>query len=194
MINFNGLGVIAAGNEIFTTLTVDGFQFASGRVSSGHFHLIISPAQFGGPDNGTVYLASEITFVTITKVGGGTFSLDGFDAARMNLNPTAEVITVSNSSGILGTYAVPANDGIGPGADFKSFQVSFTDQTSITFSGVTSTGEFGSWAIDNIVVDQAPVAATSEPASLTLLGIGGAFGLLGYRLRRRKAEATPTAA
>jgi hypothetical protein len=40
----------------------------------------------------------------------------------------------------------------------------------------------------------ASLSATPEPASMTLLGIGGAFGLLGYRLRHRKAEATPTAA
>jgi hypothetical protein len=29
---------------------------------------------------------------------------------------------------------------------------------------------------------------------MTLLGIGSAFSLLGYRLRRRKPDATPTAA
>ena len=38
------------------------------------------------------------------------------------------------------------------------------------------------------------VSATPEPASMTLLGIGSAFCLLGYRLWRRKTEEPTTAA
>jgi hypothetical protein len=65
--------------------------------------------------------------------------------------------------------------------------------SSDAFNRVTISGA-GGYLLDNITLEQSTVSATPEPASMTLLGIGGAFGLLGYRLRRRKAEATPPTA
>lgn len=183
--------VSSSGNPILTTLTTDGFEF-----TSGHFHTVDS---FTGlnVDNGTIYISEEAGTsglpITMAKVGGGTFSLTGFDGAEVFLGNSIPDLPNATNINLVGTLsgggvitATCALDGVadGPGgvADFQACSLSgFTDLTSVTFSGAALQGT-GGVSLDNLVVDGS--SAVPEPQSLILLASGLAM-LLGYSRRKK---------
>jgi hypothetical protein len=118
---------------------------------------------------------------TLTKFGGGAFTLDSFG---FEFQGKPSVLTVTASSGATIVYDA--------GYDKNIWYVvlpAIADITSIVF-GDTGTGNI---RIDDIVVSFASVGegalqATPLPAALPLFAAGlGALGLLGWR-RKRKAQ------
>jgi hypothetical protein len=106
---------------------------------------------------------------------------------------TAEITAFDSFGHILGQYTENGNPVGPPGsaifigiqsssADISSIQLSLTSDSTGLTSGFDSTADF---AINRFDFTAGSPAATPEPASLTLLGIGAVCSL-GYAWRRRK--------
>ena len=169
-------------------------------VVSGGFEYTPGPNNFSGFDD--LHITNQETFwsfngttiggshddVVLTKVGGGTFSLQSFDFAGF---PGGEM-----PFSVVGTYAdtttITQNfspDGLldGPGGvdDFQTFTMVgvWSNLVAVTWNHTGAGTVSGLFALDNIVVDGA--AAVPLPSSV-LMGLGLLGGLgVAMRLRRR---------
>jgi hypothetical protein len=165
------------------SLTTQGFTF-----SSSHFHTIDDPGlcTFGGcVSDGSIYLAVDGPTlgqpITMTKAGGGTFSLVGADFAQLWLDgasaaaggfSNADVMQITGSSG--------ATVDLSPlTTAFASFAAAFNNVTSVTFEGFGATGgaDF-SFAMDNVVVGSS--VPEGPTWAMMLIGFAG-LGFAGYR-------------
>lgn len=180
------------GNSIQTSISSTGYHF-----NGGHFHIIDSADARLVRNASTSYLTAEAASnlgkaVTMTKAGGGMFTLNQVDVAELwlpnePLNDFFEVLITGNQfgGGVL-SLAVTLDgirDGAGGVADFQLVNfVGWTDMTDVTFTGRNAAGAFGDYSIDNVVVDAR--ADVPEPPSLTLLALG-ALGLFAGAMRRR---------
>jgi hypothetical protein len=193
---------VAPDNPMQTSVNSGGFNFAS-----SHFHITVDPTicDFGGcVANGTQYASEDgpalALPVTMTKIGGGTFSLISFDGAELFLDdaaaaagnragpfPNATFIRVVGN--LSGGGTIEANfqldgvkDGNGGVADFQHFVFGpgWTNLTSAVWSGgvVGAAPINASMSFDNIAV--AP-----EPGTLLLLGSALTGAAISARRRRR---------
>src|SRR5215475_5657339 len=180
--------VPSVGNPIRTTpLTTDGFTF-----TSLHYHIIDTPSVcLGGcVSDGTNYIAVDgptLGFpLVMTEAGGGTFSLISLDAAKElltigGLPGFPDAITFDVSGSLSGGGTVSAYFTLPSEGSFGNFVLpaTFTNLTSVTFSGTAPGTSDASWGADNIRV----AAAVPEPSTLLLF----TTGVLGLRaLLRRK--------
>jgi hypothetical protein len=184
--------VIAGTNPIVISTNSRGFNFAS-----GHHHEINNPAFSGVASNGTQYILEEGASlgqpITMTQIGGGTFSLTSFDGAEVwvvnNASfPNATVLNVLGNVSGGGVVNTSFNldgiiDGAGGAADFQTFFLpgTFTNLVSVVFSGSIVGGSTNAGiSIDNLNSDGQTVP---EPASLALLL--GALAAASWSRRRR---------
>ena len=117
-------------------------------------------------NNGTNSLISGYsTSLTITKTGGGLFSIDQLDAG------------LSWYTGLTSLNISVGSDVISLGQSYQTY--SFTNINNVTSVTVAFAPGDGYFAIDNIVWNDNPVP---EPGSLTLLGLA----LLGLVAARRR--------
>lgn len=177
-------------NAIQTTASSSGYDF-----NGLHFHIVDSADARLVRNASTSYLAAEAAQglgqpVTMTKAGGGTFSLNGMDVAELWLSGDANnsFFEVLISASVFGGGTLSKTvvlDGIRDGAggvdDFQGVIFSGWDNlTSVTITGRNAAGGFGDYSIDNIQIDSSTVP---EPATLALLGLG----LAGICFGRRKS-------
>jgi hypothetical protein len=182
--------VPSVGNPIRTTpLTTDGFTF-----TSLHYHIIDTPSDCSGGcvSDGTNYIAVDgptLGFpLVMTAAGGGTFSLISLDAAKLwltigGLPGFPNAITFDVTGSLTGGGTVSASLTLPSEGSFGNvvLPATFTNLTSVTFSGTAPGTSDASWAADNIRV-AAPVL---EP-SILLLFTTGVLGLSVLLRRKHK--------
>lgn len=185
-------GVSGAGNPILTSYSESGFDF-----TSGHLHIVAANAA-GLAANGTQTISEEAGSlglpITMTKAGGGSFSLTSLFGAEVFASvtpgfPNADILNVVGTKSGGGTVsAFFTLDGVidGPGGDddFEGFTLpaTFTDLVSVVFSGSLFTGAPGGISLDDIVVDgNGGGGRVPEPTTLALIAVG----LLAAARRRR---------
>jgi hypothetical protein len=158
IVTFEDFSGTARPNDIYTSITSAGYEFAS-----VHEHFVNQPASFGGITNGTAYISEEAGGlglpITMTRAGGGTFTLNALDGGPPFVSAPADY---PNATQI---YVVGRKDGGGQvsttlalsGAPaFQNFALQGLDSvTSVTFYG-NSASNTGGIALDNIVVNALP--------------------------------------
>jgi len=189
ILNFNSVGPTGNGMQS-GAITVGDFNF-----TSPSFHIIDDPASCAGGciDFGSeslAYLGPNFDSpVTITAVGGGTFSFASLDAARLFLTPGGigsftNAATVNLAGTLQGGVTVNQALTLGTEGVISTFALSgFTNLSSVTLSG-TYNGSDASFGVDNLNLSLA--TATPEPSSLGLLFGGISIFGLGLRFRSRR--------
>jgi len=177
--------------QTLTAYTSVGFDF-----TGQHFHMLPGVNVVSFVYNGTNYLAAEAEIgrpVTMTKSGGGTFSLHQFDIGEVWLptHPESDFMAVNlvgNQSGggtLIASFQLDGiADGTGPLTDFQTIVLNgWINLISVTISGTNAAGGIGDYAVDNLVTD---VAQVPVPGALPLFVGGiGAMALLVRRRQRR---------
>lgn len=161
----------------------------------------------GAPSGNTTHFYSQLNEgeLILEREDGGLFSLDGFDAAFVPLNPTAAGTTVlvalaTFGDGTVGGLAFPflgSNSDHFPfgnyssPADFSSYtnvkQVEFFacsyDGRNFCTTPLLNNGQF---ALDNVVVTS--VSSIPEPTTVVLFSLG-LVGLAAHSRRRSRQSA-----
>lgn len=184
--------------ECASSLDSTGFRFTSpDNTFTNHAHLVSSPwfldftpTLQSYPSNGTQYIGLDPSIIVMSRIDSAPFRLSSFDAAEGFLNGGAPIAFASKlliEGNVFGggtmTFTIDfdgVNDGVGPLVDFQTFALptTFTNLSSVTFSGLTANGEPGValFSLDNITVP--------EPATIILLlsGLGILFTRFGMRI------------
>ncbi len=138
--------------------------YGAGPVTSGGFSFVGNPADpsmFGCPaglvannTSNALINANRLSIITMTKVGGGTFSLTSFFAGTRF---TIQGYGVATGIEVLGTYSgggTVSTSFTFNGESFQQFQLpgTFNDLVSVKFTSQPNTGT-AEFVIDDIVVD-----------------------------------------
>jgi hypothetical protein len=170
-------GYVFAGDARGVLYHTDGQTCIPACASNGTRTLLAAGSLFGFTDQ-----------ITMTRLGGGTFTLTAIDAGEA----ISEVAFAEFSAaqidyiGFLGGVAVITGsfvlDGIidGPGDlnDFQSFGINGVLADMFVFTGFGGSGGNNGFSLDNLTIQEATVP---EPATLAL----ALLGLLGIGVRRR---------
>ena len=166
------------------TITTQGFNFTADT-----FYIVNAPGDCAGGcvDDGSQFLASTGSTVTVTNPRNIGFSLAGLDSARLFLTPggiaslpNADTLnllgTLMNGSTVSTSLTLPLE------GSFQTFAIGgFDDLKSLAISGTANGVGGASWALDNLVV-----AAVPEPAAL--MAMCGALGLVLALASRRRGS------
>ncbi len=151
------------------TITTQGFNF-----TADSFNIINVPGDCAGGcvDDGSQYLASSGSTVTVTSANGLPFSVSSLDAARLFLtpgglasNPNADTLDLLGT--LMGGGTVSASLTLPLEGSFSTFTLTnFADLSSLAISGTAGGVSGASWALDNLVGGTVP-----EPGSFLLAGL-----------------------
>jgi len=178
VLDMEGIAPSGGATTESTSRNMSGFNLYTGH---GHYWDSAEPGVGSyRPDNGTDYfLHDNPNLMTLTKIGGGAFSIQSFDVSEWDSSHTrgnsVNVEGLISGGGSISTVFTTDNSFA---FETFSFGAGWTNLASVTFQNAN-----GRMAYDNIVVD-APTAV-SEPGALAILGLG----LAGLAFARRKRAA-----
>jgi len=144
----------------------NGFQIDIARIINGQ--CATDPCLAINPNETTI----------LSKIGGGSFTLDSFYFYLAGMPP---ILTVTPYSGITALTAIVLDTANYAKNTGLTYSTPIANITSIVFEN-TGTG--------NIRVDDINASSTPLPGALPLFATGlGVFGLLGWRRKRKNAAA-----
>ncbi|MBL8555665.1 MAG: PEPxxWA-CTERM sorting domain-containing protein [Phenylobacterium sp.] len=182
------------GYEVYHSVTSGGFLFANDGTGQVHNNneLVVwarGNASNADPDGATLANNFPRSITTVTKIGGGVFTLGAIDLANgLNSGGGGTVLFTFYTPDVgVGAFSVETELvtlGVDPGLKTVIF-----NRTGLTsFSYEQQNGALFV-QVDNVVVDQfATNAGVPEPGAWALLILG--FGAAGSMLRRGRAMAT----
>ena len=164
---------------IVNLFTSGGFQFSAPNSGGNEIH---TGAVIGVHNNNPSYVENV---VTMTKVGGGTFSLHSMDLDQWVIPSPATGVVVTGVGGTNPTTTLVMDSVAG----FQTLTVGsgWIGLTSVTFVGsnAVTTPNYKSFYMDNIVVDLTTASAVPLPSAawlgLGLMGVLGAARRMGRR-------------
>lgn len=184
LVLFTGLGLATASNAAIADFEASpigvgtcGAPVSSGGLEfSGMILCTLGPSDFS---NWPAQPASNILIsgfgpLTVTRTGGGTFSLASLDAQNGVYNPfLGGTTTVAVTGNLFGGGTV--NTVLTVGDPMATYTLGWTSLTSVVFGDVVGSGYTG---FDNFNFSVVP-----EPTSWAMMVAG--FGLMGAAMRRR---------
>lgn len=188
VVDFESTGQSGACGDIFSSTQSNGFTF-----TSGHHHICDS-TRTDIVANGSNFLLTEMSqTINMTKTGGGTFTLNSFDAVENSLLSYTTGSYMRVVGVLLGGGSTTQTfsfdrlfDGPGGVADFQTFALdgAFTNLMSVSFTALNANfGATASFGLDNLTFD-ATTTQIPEPGSIALLSLG----LAGLGAMRRKQK------
>ena len=180
--------------------TISGYTFAD-IGQSGHSFIIWAntiPENAGGPGNNTLTQNSVGATTTVSKVGGGSFTLNSLDAADVyNMTPVyyqglsfpifPNFMFTFTTAGGSTQQVVTLQDGV---AGLETLTFNRSALLSFSFQALNTDPFLPNMSfalqVDNIVLDQ-PIAAVPLPAGWLLFASAGVLSAAWAR-RRRVAE------
>jgi hypothetical protein len=161
------------------TYVESGFQLSfTGDPTTAYAYWCSGNADY--PGSPAIFINHPGSTVTLSKVGGGTFSLNSIDMATAYGGGLAGSVLFTGD--LFGGGTVTATESWNAAAGLPTFQTdvfssAWTNLTDVYFSQILPYSQF-----DNVVVNG---NVTPEPATMTLLATG-LVGIVGAGLRRRK--------
>lgn len=164
------------------TYTEDGFLLTSDNTAVGFASWQTGSSAFAGSTG--LFNSFQGGTTTLTKIGGGTFDLTAIDLSFLDPAQSGAATvtftgTTSSSATVTQTFTIGA-------LGFQPFLFTgFDDVVSVQWVLGPAFADYHQF--DNIVIDQAPLAAaaTPEPSSTAVLGSAlSAFGAWSWRRRR----------
>jgi hypothetical protein len=174
-----------AGQARADYVTNGGFEtgnFSGWTLTGDTSSLFVSPsAAFTGNDGAVLSTNGAMGFLseTLTTPTGSPLDLSLFLASD---GSTPNELTVSFG----GTTLIDEKDFTG--SNYTAFKLTVTPSSATNVLQIGFQNDNGFFTLDNVSLDGRGVAATPEPGSLTLLGLGGLL-VGGFARRRRHAFA-----
>lgn len=180
-----------------TTIAAFGSHYDEAGMNFDVFSIFGAPEQIGSfgyqsapladtdLDGAAIFVNASSAKITLTKVGGGTFTLnsidlaDAFNAIVPRLSYDLHYTYVDSGGSHSSFVTLDAVPGL------QTFAFNLSDVQSFTmFTGDTNNNLGPGVQLDNVRFDNAPSNGVPEPASWALMIAG--FGLAGATLRRRR--------
>lgn len=182
----NCIGTVASGG-FSTPYGESGFQFTF-TGAGWEYPCSDGPFYAGSPD---IYAASHDAAIVLTKIGGGTFTLNSIDLAPVLNGPdgfasisSSALFTGTQLGGNILTTTLGWNGAVGnPTFVTDPLPSTWTNLITVMFSQGLSPQTF--FQFDNVVLNRTATSVVPEPGSITLVA-AGLIGIAGARSRRRK--------
>ena len=169
-----------------TTYTESGFQLLFGG-GAGYAYWCSGNAAYAG--SGAMFNnAINNSLTTLSRIGGGTFTLSSIDLANLFTPGSAGSVVFTGDlqgGGTVTAAEIWLGAEVAPTFSSDQFGSAWTNLLDVRFTEPATEPQF---QFDNIVLNNVVATVTPEPATMSMMAMG-LVGIAGVGLRRRQSHA-----